>query len=614
VRLRLRAAVTAVALTAGLLFATAADAATPFTWTPANIDGVNQIGGISCPTPTMCVATDTIGNVIPSDDPAGGVTAWALPENIAGTAINDISCPTTTLCVAVDQGGFAWTSTAPTLAGTWTGTSINAAAALRAVSCPSTTLCVAAGANGNVVWTTNPTAGPWTIAHIDGTQLLSSISCPTSALCVTGDDVGNELNTTTPTGLAAAWSAPIPISPGVLQGMSCPTTAFCVGVDDSGNAITTSTPTGLAAAWTLANVDGVAFLNWVSCPTVSLCVAADSAGKVLSSSNPAGGAAAWGSAVVNGGQVQSVSCPSTAFCAAVGNGGNVIIGVQATLSAATAGTGTGTVSGNGINCPGTCSQVYPIGTVVTLTAVPGADGSTFTGWSGACTGTGTCNLTMSTDRAVTATFDVPQQPTAGPSSNPAPGPTPGPAAPSALPPPTAGQTANASPVSGLVLARVAGTKKFVPLASPEQVRFGTVFDTRKGVVSDGHGGFYKAQFSEGVFKLVAAAGGFAELQLVGGNFKGCPKAARGGAAAAGKTRGRSVRHLWGEGAGKFRTKGRFSSATIRGTKWLTDDRCKGTLTRVAIGSVTVRDLVKRKSIALKAPRSYFAAAAVRRAP
>ena len=95
---------------------------------------------------------------------------------------------------------------------------------------------------------------------------------------------------------------------------------------------------------------------------------------------------------------------------------------------------------------------------------------------------------------------------------------------------------------------------------------------------------------------------------MGGNFKGCPKAAKGGASTAAAKRGRNVRHLWGNGSGAFRTKGRFASATIRGTKWLTDDYCLGTLVKVAVGAVTVRDLVTKKSRALKAPKTYFAAA------
>ncbi|CAN5867248.1 hypothetical protein BH18ACT6_BH18ACT6_10000 [soil metagenome] len=49
-------------------------------------------------------------------------------------------------------------------------------------------------------------------------------------------------------------------------------------------------------------------------------------------------------------------------------------------------TGTVTSSPTGINCGTDCTEAYSNGTVVTLTATPAA-GSTFAGWSGACTGT-----------------------------------------------------------------------------------------------------------------------------------------------------------------------------------------------------------------------------------
>ena len=57
----------------------------------------------------------------------------------------------------------------------------------------------------------------------------------------------------------------------------------------------------------------------------------------------------------------------------------------------------------GIDCPGDCSQAYADGTVVELTPVADA-GSAFDGWSGDCSGTGTCQVTMDQARSVTATF------------------------------------------------------------------------------------------------------------------------------------------------------------------------------------------------------------------
>ena len=68
--------------------------------------------------------------------------------------------------------------------------------------------------------------------------------------------------------------------------------------------------------------------------------------------------------------------------------------------------GPGTVSGPGISCPGDCTQAYADAAAVSLTATS-AGGSDFAGWTGSCSGNGPCNLTMSGDRAVTATFQVP---------------------------------------------------------------------------------------------------------------------------------------------------------------------------------------------------------------
>lgn len=75
------------------------------------------------------------------------------------------------------------------------------------------------------------------------------------------------------------------------------------------------------------------------------------------------------------------------------------------LSVSVAGGGTVASSPAGINCPGTCSANFNSGTMVTLTATPGA-GTTFAGWGGACTGTGSCIVTMNTAKSVTATFGV----------------------------------------------------------------------------------------------------------------------------------------------------------------------------------------------------------------
>lgn len=69
-------------------------------------------------------------------------------------------------------------------------------------------------------------------------------------------------------------------------------------------------------------------------------------------------------------------------------------------------TGPGTIaSGDGeIDCGEVCSHAYRTGTVVKLTATPTEEGGTFVEWGGACTGTGTCEPTLSRAKSVTASF------------------------------------------------------------------------------------------------------------------------------------------------------------------------------------------------------------------
>jgi YVTN family beta-propeller protein len=81
-------------------------------------------------------------------------------------------------------------------------------------------------------------------------------------------------------------------------------------------------------------------------------------------------------------------------------------GSSPTLTVNFTGTGSGSVAdGNGFNCssPGPCTHSYASGASVTLTATAQA-GSIFFGWTGACTGTGPCVLTMNSSQAVTAKF------------------------------------------------------------------------------------------------------------------------------------------------------------------------------------------------------------------
>jgi hypothetical protein len=86
-----------------------------------------------------------------------------------------------------------------------------------------------------------------------------------------------------------------------------------------------------------------------------------------------------------------------------------------TVTVSRAGAGAGVVTSNpaGIDCGGTCSASFDQGAVVVLRAAPAA-GSAFAGWSGACSGTADCALSVDATKAVTATFEPAPPPTQQP--------------------------------------------------------------------------------------------------------------------------------------------------------------------------------------------------------
>lgn len=165
----------------------------------------------------------------------------------------------------------------------------------------------------------------------------------------------------------------------------------------------------------------------------------------------------------------------------------------------------------------------------------------------------------------------------------------------------AGRAVEAQAERGTVLVKDPGSKRFVRL-SDRAIRNGAQVDARKGAVvltrSDGGA----ATFSNGIFKL-SHGGGVTTLTL--SQKLSCRKARRASAAVKHKKKVRS-RKLWGEGKGRFRTRGQYGAATVRGTRWLTTDTCTSTTVRVKEGTVTVRDLVKRRNVIVPAGGRYTA--------
>jgi hypothetical protein len=260
-----------------------------------------------------------------------------------------------------------------------------------------------------------------------------------------------------------------------------------------------------------------------------------------------------------------------------------------------------------------------LGTVTT-----GADGTAAITWSGAFNGLDT--LTAFTDLNGNGTLDgnEPSQSVTVTWTSPL--------------PPVPGKSVVVKVVSGTVFVKyppgyipraVVPAKGFVPFKGAANVPVGTQFDTKGGRValtSAADTGGKKTQTSDfyaGIFAVKQAlpktqtkkaVALITDLVLKGQTPRSQCAPLKGASAAAvdanKKKKGpKSVLgKLWGNGKGKFRTTGKYSSATVRGTIWLTEDRCDGTLTRVRRGTVRVFDRKRKKAVTVKAPHGYLARA------
>jgi hypothetical protein len=205
-------------------------------------------------------------------------------------------------------------------------------------------------------------------------------------------------------------------------------------------------------------------------------------------------------------------------------------------------------------------------------------------------------------------------------------------------PPVVGETVIARVVSGEVFIKLpAGAKPrqaapgtpagFTPLkgavvlpvgTSVHAVRGRLALTAAAGAKKGGATPTQKADFYDGIFKIrqSKAKKPVTDLTLSTPDFKKiCGANARsviGGSFSAKKSKKKTSKkvasQLWGDGKGAFRTTGRHSAATVRGTKWLTQERCDGTLTRVTRGVVRVLDKTLKKTVTVRAGGSYLARA------
>jgi len=184
--------------------------------------------------------------------------------------------------------------------------------------------------------------------------------------------------------------------------------------------------------------------------------------------------------------------------------------------------------------------------------------------------------------------------------------------------PVADATVNLTQLSGDVVVRVpqavGGQAPPIGTASGSVAQIKGTLSLPLGSVIDSSDGRVKlfavrrnrrqvGNFSDGRFRVRQSDDGEVLLTLRG--RLDCGASASGAPRAEASAR---RRRLWGSSRGRFRTRGSYSSGSVRGTKWLTVDRCDGTLTVVREGVVQVHDYGTGDRVLVPAGQSYFAQA------
>ena len=174
------------------------------------------------------------------------------------------------------------------------------------------------------------------------------------------------------------------------------------------------------------------------------------------------------------------------------------------------------------------------------------------------------------------------------------------------PVPVLGKSVVAGKVSGTIRIKTR-RGKFRRLGANELIALGSTVDATKGKVritsaAGPVGATQSALFFQGAFVITQTGGSKPVTQLALSPKLSCPSKGK----KAGTSAKKKVRRLWGDGKGRFRTKGKHGAATVRGTKWLTQDSCNSTLVRVKRGMVAVKDFAKKKTVVVKKGKTYVA--------
>jgi hypothetical protein len=238
------------------------------TWRFADIDGPardTHLMAISCPSASLCVAVSgeryTGGKILTSTDPTGGRAAWTVTQLDESLDLRGVSCGSPTFCVAVAESGRMIASTDPTGGpGAWHELPSPAPGNMKGIDCTGTAFCVAGNFSGNLLSSTDPLGGgPWSTRNGGGSALVTGISCLPTGQCAAVDNNGDVTATGNALDPNAGWSfqnlipyrepaSQVELPNNGLFSISCAGPEFCAAVGSGGSVFTSADPFAATAA------------------------------------------------------------------------------------------------------------------------------------------------------------------------------------------------------------------------------------------------------------------------------------------------------------------------------------------------------------------------------
>jgi len=345
--------------TSGLILVTADNGAS---YTAQYTGAVNDINDVTCPNPSVCYAIGDNGTVIKSDD-AG--SSWAIKNNgVPAKYLRAITCLDTKTCLAVGEdglfvstnnGGDSWDSQA----------TISSNRDLEDIFCiPAANTCYAVGGNykagktdGVIVKTTNG-GGNWNEVYNPGQDFYWGITCFNQTNCIVVGDGGRIVKSSNG---GDVWN-PSLLGTSNLQKIFCANATVCYTVGDGGE-IYKSTNSGVSWQPQQSNTNN--YLGNIACTDAQHCIAIGNA-AILTTSDGSTWTGRTSSATLN--NLNTVSCPSESSCYVAGEFGTIIATNNRGNTWAAQSSGT-TDEIKGISCPNinTCYAISSSGTVISTT-------------------------------------------------------------------------------------------------------------------------------------------------------------------------------------------------------------------------------------------------------